>query len=97
MENDNANIIKIIDIKELSLDEFLFFLSLAKILRYYIDKLPEQIVTGMAIPFFNITGEKEVASIISLESTCKPRYDDFRHKKKSTAVLSILLTLNLIL
>jgi hypothetical protein len=51
LENDNANIIKIIDIKELSLDEFLFFLSLAKILRYYIDKLPEQIVTGMDIPF----------------------------------------------
>ena len=59
MENDNANIIKIIDIKESSLDEFLFFLSLAKILRYYIDKLPEQIVTGMAIPFFNITGKKK--------------------------------------
>ena len=77
MENDNANIIKIIDIKELSLDDFLFFLSLAKILRYYFDKLPEQIVTGMAIPFFNITEEKEVASIISLESTCKPRYDRF--------------------
>lgn len=55
MENDNANIIKIIDIKELSLDDFLFFLSLAKILRYYIDKLPEQIVTGMAIPFFYTT------------------------------------------
>ena len=59
MENDNANIIKIIDIKELSLDEFLFFLSLAKILRYYIDKLPEQIVTGMVIPFFNITAIKK--------------------------------------
>ena len=43
----------------------------------YIAKLPEQIVTGMAIPFFNITEEKEVASIISLESTCKPRYDRF--------------------
>ena len=55
MKNDNANIIKIIDIKELSLDDFLFFLSLAKILRYYIDKLPEQIVIGMAIPFFNTT------------------------------------------
>ena len=59
MENDNANIIKIIDIKESSLDEFLFFLSLAKILRYYIDKLPEQIVTRMAIPFFNITAIKK--------------------------------------
>ena len=59
MENDNANIIKIIDIKELSLDEFLFFLSLAKILRYYIDKLPEQIVTGMAIPFFNTSAIKK--------------------------------------
>ena len=59
MKNDNANIIKIIDIKELSLDDFLFFLSLAKILRYYIDKLPEQIVTGMAVPFFNITGKKK--------------------------------------
>ncbi|GAB6949686.1 hypothetical protein JCM15640A_12710 [Hoylesella timonensis 4401737 = DSM 22865 = JCM 15640] len=52
MKNDNANIIKIIDIKELSLDDFLFFLSLAKILRYYIDKLPEQIVTRKTIPFF---------------------------------------------
>jgi hypothetical protein len=51
LKNDNANIIKIIDIKESSLDEFLFFLSLIKILRYYIDKLPEQIVTGMDIPF----------------------------------------------
>ncbi|WP_039868920.1 hypothetical protein [Hoylesella timonensis] len=59
MENDIANIIKIIDIKELSLDEFLFFLSLAKLLRCYIDKLPEQIVTRMAIPFFNITGKKK--------------------------------------
>jgi len=59
LKNDNANIIKIIYIKELSLDDFLFFLSLAKILRYYIDKLPEQIVTGMAIPFFNITGKKK--------------------------------------
>lgn len=58
MENDNANIIKIIDIKELSLDEFLFFLSLAKILRYYIDKLPEHIVTGMAIPFLTPLGKR---------------------------------------
>ena len=57
MKNDNANIIKIDDIKESSFDEFLFFLSLAKILRCYIAKLPEQIVTGMAIPFFNITEE----------------------------------------
>ena len=60
MKNDNANIIKIIDIKESSIDEFLFFLSLAKISRYYIDKLPEQIVTGMAIPFFNITVIKKL-------------------------------------
>ena len=55
MKNDNANIIKIDDIKELSLDDFLFFLSLAKISRYFIAKLPEQIVTGMTIPFFNTT------------------------------------------
>ncbi|WP_146002996.1 hypothetical protein [Hoylesella timonensis] len=58
MENDNANIIKIIDIKELSRDEFLFFLSIAKILRYYIDKLSEQIVTGMAIPFLTPLGKR---------------------------------------
>ncbi len=59
MKNDNANIIKIVDIKESFFDEFLFSLSLAKILRCYIAKLPEQIVTGMAIPFFNITGKKK--------------------------------------
>ncbi|WP_456077292.1 hypothetical protein [Hoylesella timonensis] len=59
MENDNANIIKIIDIKESPSNHLLFFLSLAKILSYYIDKLPEQIVTRKAIPFFNITGKKK--------------------------------------